>query len=248
MAPIKQDYLCSDDSHNELNSEDYSLYLDGQDSESLEADEVMHVDIGRPWKFVHSADHPVWEVQGFCYLAAIKERALPLYRWHPNISIKNLAYMVKSFRKDVRFDIVSKLRCQKRSSDYHLLINDMSKSGWPELVAMAEGRNADCTIGGDDDKNIPVLNGTNWQIWKFKMRAYLQSKECWLIVDGTRSKPRKFDQVEYSVPAVIEVDKGVEKVITAATTAWKDTTKGNDDTWSIAGWLGSSGFDITSLS
>jgi len=73
MAPIKQDYLCSDDSHHELNSEDYSLYLDGQDSESLEADEVMHVDIGRPWKFVHSADHPVWDVQGFCYLAAIKE-------------------------------------------------------------------------------------------------------------------------------------------------------------------------------
>jgi len=73
MAPIKQDYLCSDDSHNELNSKDYSLYLDGQDSESLEDNEIMHVDIGREWKYVHSADHPVWNVQGFCYLAVVKE-------------------------------------------------------------------------------------------------------------------------------------------------------------------------------
>src|SRR6266704_6134986 len=133
--------------------------------------------------------------------------------------------MFKSFWKDVRFDLVSKLRCQKRGSDYHLMINDMSKSGWPELVAMADGRNADCTIGGDDDKNIPVLNGTNWQVWKFKMQAYLQSKEVWLFVDGTKPKPCKWVQQEYSVPAVVEVDKGVEKTIKEATTEWRDTTK-----------------------
>src|SRR6266571_5995335 len=101
----------------------------------------------------------------------------------------------------------------------------MSKSGWPELVAMAEGRNADCTIGGDDDKNIPVLNGTNWQLWKFKMRAYLQSKECWLIVDGTKPRSHKWEQEEYSIPAVTEVEKGVEKVVKEATMAWRDTTK-----------------------
>src|SRR6266567_6696112 len=139
--------------------------------------------------------------------------------------VAQLTSMVKSFWKDVQFDLVTKQRLRKGGSDYHLMINDMSESGWPKLVAMVDGKNANRTIGGDDDKNIPVLNGTNWQVWKFKMRAYLQSKECWLIVDGTKTKPRKWEQEEYSVPAVMEVDKGVEKVIKEATTAWRDTTK-----------------------
>src|SRR6266568_5138126 len=194
MALIKQDYLYSNDSHNKLDSDQYSLYLDGQDSDSLEDGEVMHIDIGRKWKYIHSADHPVWNVQGFCYLAGIKERALPLYCWHPNIMVEQLASMVKSFWKDVQFDLITKQRLRKGGSDYHLMVNDMSKSGWPELVAMADGKNAGHTIGGDEDKNIPVLNGMNWQVWKFKMRAYLQSKECWLIVDGTKSKPCKWEQ------------------------------------------------------
>ena len=46
MALIKQDYLCSNDSHNKLDSDQYLLYLDGQESDSLKDGEVMHIDIG----------------------------------------------------------------------------------------------------------------------------------------------------------------------------------------------------------
>jgi len=39
------------------------------------------------------------------------------------------------------------------------------------------------------DKYVPVLDRGNYQDWKRKMQAYLQSIDLWLVVNGTWTCP-----------------------------------------------------------
>jgi hypothetical protein len=45
-----------------------------------------------------------------------------------------------------------------------------------------------------------MLNGSNYNIWKIKMKAYLQSKEIWSVVNGNWICPNKYVQEEVTIP------------------------------------------------
>lgn len=50
---------------------------------------------------------------------------------------------------------------------------------------------------------VPVLDGSNFLLWKRQMRAFLQSQDLWSIVNGTLTRPVPAD------PAAITPDEGI---------------------------------------
>jgi hypothetical protein len=56
-------------------------------------------------------------------------------------------------------------------------------------------------VGGDGDKtDVKTLDGTNYQQWAPKMRAYLMSKELWYYVNGDTARPSCIDPPVAPVP------------------------------------------------
>jgi hypothetical protein len=71
---------------------------------------------------------------------------------------------------------------------------------WLELLASKKSTR-EWTIGGDEkDSAVPILNGANYNIWKLKMKAYLQSKEIWSVTSGNWESPNKYIQEEVEIP------------------------------------------------
>jgi hypothetical protein len=118
----KPDWLRTDNADLKLrNEEEYNAWLEGRDSEELGTDEEIKVQLeNKKCKASHTLDHPVWKNHGFCYLAIIKPRALPVGMWPRNPTIKRIVDMPKYFRKDVTFDLVA-----VRPNHFHIEIDEV---------------------------------------------------------------------------------------------------------------------------
>jgi len=51
----------------------------------------------------HTEEKPVWNNHGLCYLATMKARALPLFEWSRNITLKHLVNLTKYFQQEDMF-------------------------------------------------------------------------------------------------------------------------------------------------
>jgi hypothetical protein len=118
----KPDWLRTESSDIKIkNEEEYDAWLKGRESEELGTDEEIKVQLEhKKRKASHTLDHPVWKNPGFCYLAIIKPRALPIGRWPRNPTIKHIVDMPKYFRKDVTFDLVA-----VRPNHFHIEIDEV---------------------------------------------------------------------------------------------------------------------------
>jgi hypothetical protein len=55
-------------------------------------------------------------------------------------------------------------------------------------------------VGGDGDKSdVKILDGTNYQQWAPKMKAYLMSKELWYYVNSYKTCPNCIAEPEAPV-------------------------------------------------
>jgi hypothetical protein len=75
-------------------------------------------------------------------------------------------------------------------------------SGWRHVDYLARNDKFYMRVGGDGDKSdVKTLDGTNYQQWAPKMKAYLMSKELWYYVNGYKNCPNCIAEPEAPVLA-----------------------------------------------
>ena len=77
-----------------MSDEEYSDFISAKMNypSQLEFDKVIPVKLkGLSIPFQHTTQSPCWSTMGYCYLAAIKLRALLMYRWPASPTIEWLA-------------------------------------------------------------------------------------------------------------------------------------------------------------
>ena len=223
---LDEDVFSSDNSHTELDDDKYSTLMSAKDDSELEYGEIMSVKLDTMTKpFVHSHNMPVWKEHGYCYLAAIKTRALPCYRWRPFIKIIELASYSKLIRKNVNFDLIK----TEIRNNHHLRINPFSPIGWMEIDNIARSGNIHLSLGGDEDVGkIPILTGLNWNEWSVAMTAFLRYKGLWQYVSGTKAGPSSLDESEKVALRADDTPKLVRDRLLAKKETWDDFVV-NDD-------------------
>jgi hypothetical protein len=139
----------------------------------------------------HSPENPVWDIPGFCYLAAIniavdlKQRPF----WPANPTVYEPSQIGYKYQKLQPFTLYEKVEKQhyslimKRPTEYR------DNSGWTNIDFLAKGPRALMTVGGDDKSDIKILDGTNYQQWAPKMIALLRSKELGNYINGIIKRP-----------------------------------------------------------
>src|SRR6266850_5872622 len=225
-----------------LDDKQFEKVLQGASSEELEEDEMIEVHVKGNKTLIHDKQFPIWNIKGYCYLAAIKVRAYPLFEWKKNILLDELARICKALRKDSDFYITEPTRFH-----YHLSRNYSEKAvksgSWEAIEALAR-KAPRATIGGEkdkvDDDKVPILVSTNWHEWKFRMIAYLRAKGYWHVIERG-DVPHKWITEQVTMATKTD-DKG--KVLKPATTSVVDTNvidkdwkEWNDDNNKVLGLL-----------
>ena len=117
----------------------------------------------------HTPTAPVWEIPGFCYLAAIHVAMdLPAGQfWRANPTVNELSHIDYKYRKLQPFFLVQ----QVKNQHYTVIMKEQSKyadmpldeyrdiSGWDTVDTFAKGPNKLMTVGGDDKADIKHLDG-----------------------------------------------------------------------------------------
>jgi hypothetical protein len=132
----------------------------------------------------HSRQNPVWEIPGFCYLSAINI-AIPSNKFWPiNPTVQQMSRFGYKYRKLQPFQLVETIPGKHCMLVMGKPTQYRDNSGWRYIDYLA--RNSDIMrVGGDGDKtDVKTLDGTNYQQWAPKMKAYLMSKELWYYVNG----------------------------------------------------------------
>jgi hypothetical protein len=94
-------------------------------------------------------------------------------------------------------------------------------SGWRLVDYLAKNDKFYMRVGGDGDKSdVKTLDGTNYQQWAPKMKAYLMSKELWYYVNGKTKQPTCVDAPVPPVP-----ERGSTTITSSATAAYKAALK-----------------------
>jgi hypothetical protein len=94
-------------------------------------------------------------------------------------------------------------------------------SGWRLVDYLAKNDKFYMRVGGDGDKtDVKTLDGTNYQQWAPKMKAYLMSKELWYYVNGETKRPSCVPAPVYPVP-----EEGTTTVTASAINAYKAASK-----------------------
>jgi hypothetical protein len=150
----------------------------------------------------HSQQNPLWEVPGFCYLAAINI-AIPCDKpWPANPTVQQMSRFGYKYRKLQSFKLIETIHGQ-----HYTLVMDKpttyrDNSGWRHVDYLARNNKFYMRVGGDGDKSdVKVLDGTNYQQWAPKMQAYLKSKELWYYVNGVTNCPSCIDPPAEPIPA-----------------------------------------------
>jgi len=98
----KPDYLTSNNSHKELNGEDYGKLMKACRDYEMKDEDILWIKVmGRYAEIPHTKSNPIWEKSRLCYLATIKTGALDVYPWKMDISLIDLATMSRSIQKDI---------------------------------------------------------------------------------------------------------------------------------------------------
>jgi hypothetical protein len=152
----------------------------------------------------HSPENPVWEIPGFCYLAAIniavdlKQRPF----WPANPTVYELSQIGYKYRKLQLFTLYEKVEGQHYSLVMKQPTELRDNSGWTNIDFLAKGPRALIAVGGDDKSDVKILDGTNYQQWAPKMRPFLMAEELSAYVNGIIKRP--YCQPEPHPPVPLE--------------------------------------------
>ena len=95
----------------DLSDAGFERMLQAASSEELEEEETIKVLVhGRNTThcLIHSKAYPIWTIKGLCYMATLKDRTLPVFKWDKYITMRRLAGIDKNFRKDAKFYVTEK--------------------------------------------------------------------------------------------------------------------------------------------
>jgi hypothetical protein len=138
------------------------------------------------WGYVkHTKQNPLWEVPGFCYLAAINI-AIPCDKpWPANPTVQQMSRFGYKYRKLQSFKLIETVQGQHYTLKMGKPTTYRDNSGWRLVDYLAKNNKFYMRVGGDSDKSdVKTLDGTNYQQWAPKMKAYLMSKELWYYING----------------------------------------------------------------
>jgi hypothetical protein len=169
----------------------------------------------------HTKQNPLWEVPGFCYLAAINI-AIPCDKpWPANPTVQQMSRFGYKYQKLQSFKLIETVHGQHYMLKMDKPTTYRDNSGWRLVDYLAGNNKFYMRVGGDGDKtNVKTLDGTNYQQWAPKMKAYLMSKELWYYVNGETKRPLCIDAPIQPVP-----ETGSTTVAASATTAYKAALK-----------------------
>jgi hypothetical protein len=133
----------------------------------------------------HTKQNPLWEVPGFCYLAAINI-AIPCDKpWPANPTVQQMSRFGYKYRKLQSFKLIETVHGQHYMLKMDKPTMYRDNSGWRLVDYLARNEKFYMRVGGDSDKtDVKTLDSTNYQQWAPKMKAYLMSKELWYYSDS----------------------------------------------------------------
>jgi hypothetical protein len=169
----------------------------------------------------HTKQNPLWEVPGFCYLAAINI-AIPCDKpWPANPTVQQMSRFSYKYRKLQSFKLIETVQGQHYTLKMGKPTTYRDNSGWRLVDYLAKNNKFYMRVGGDGDKtNVKTLDGTNYQQWAPKMKAYLMSKELWYYVNGETKRPLCVDTPVPPVP-----ERGSTTITSSATAAYEAALK-----------------------
>jgi hypothetical protein len=149
----------------------------------------------------HTKQNPLWEVPGFCYLAAINI-AIPCDKpWPANPTVQQMSRFGYKYRKLQSFKLIETVQGQHYTLKMGKPTTYRDNSGWRLIDYLAKNDKFYMRVGGDGDRtDVKTLDGTNYQQWAPKMKAYLMSKELWYYVNGETKRPSCVDAPVPPVP------------------------------------------------
>ena len=127
----------------------------------------------------HNPNTPVWQIPGYCYLAAISDEGLQMGKWSSYPTIYSLSRFYGTWRRNVGFDIED-----TENGQFHIHLNPTGL-GWARIDRLANSPLSYKRVGGEGlTSSIKMLDGTNYQEWAQKLEAYLRTQELWQYVNG----------------------------------------------------------------
>jgi hypothetical protein len=169
----------------------------------------------------HTKQNPLWEVPGFCYLAAINI-AIPCDKpWPANPTVQQMSRFGYKYRKLQSFKLIETIQGQHYTLKMGKPTTYRDNSGWRLVDYLAKNEKFYMRVGGDGDRtDVKTLDGTNYQQWAPKMKAYLMSKELWYYVNGETKRPACVDAPVPPVP-----DRGSTTAGSSAIAAYEAALK-----------------------
>jgi hypothetical protein len=169
----------------------------------------------------HTKQNPLWEVPRFCYLAAINI-AIPCDKpWPANPTVQQMSRFGYKYRKLQPFKLIETIQGQHYTLKMGKPTTYRDNSGWRLIDYLAKNDKFYMRVGGDGDRtDVKTLDGTNYQQWAPKMKAYLMSKELWYYVNGETKRPSCVDAPVAPVP-----ERGSTTAGSSAIAAYKAALK-----------------------
>src|SRR5260370_12334087 len=128
---------------------------------------------GRGW-IAHSLEKPIWDIPGFCYLAAIKDEMLNQRDWPAFPNLRYLSQVHYKYWKHIPFQLKATI-----GGNYHLEVDATlpagDSRGWKTIDHLARSAHFFHSLVGDNKSltaSIPLLNGTNSTQWPSPINAY----------------------------------------------------------------------------
>jgi hypothetical protein len=149
----------------------------------------------------HTKQNPLCEVPRFCYLAAINI-AIPCDKpWPANPTVQQMSRFGYKYQKLQSFKLIETVQGQHYTLKMGKPTTYRDNSGWRLIDYLAKNDKFYMRVGGDGDRtDVKTLDGTNYQQWAPKMKAYLMSKELWYYINGETKRPSCVDAPVPPVP------------------------------------------------
>jgi hypothetical protein len=190
-----------DDSHKCAIVETIGLEVRMAERYAIQKGDSFEVNL-QVWGHVkHTKQNPLWEVPGFCYLAAINI-AIPCDKlWPANPTVQQMSRFGYKYQKLQSFKLIETIQGQHYTLKMGKPTMYRDNSGWRLIDYLTKNDKFYMRVGGDGDRtDVKTLDGTNYQQWAPKMKAYLMSKELWYYINGETKRPSCVDAPVPPVP------------------------------------------------
>ena len=155
------------------------------------------VNLGTMGWVTHTKQNLVWNIDGYCYLAAINNEGLKNREWPKNPTLYSVSHFHYKYRKYVGFKVY-----KSTDSKFHLELDSECKlgKGWTEIDWLAnQASTRYLRIGGKGlTSKLKEFDGTNYQEWASKMEAYLKTQELWEYVNLITKKLEELNITSYT--------------------------------------------------